>query len=1321
MKCVRTKNAPQRPGNKRVASLLLAFAAFALFPALAGEVLKIGEGQIQNPDSVSAAPNGDLIVLDRRGEARVILRFAPGGQRLGETPVPAELKRVEWVGVDSAGRFYLAGENKAWSLGADGRASQIETPVVSASLKKTVAGEFLFLLRPEGREVIRFDPADGSRRPIALSKRPAKGHLYSLRVRDDGHLYGYAQDERIVYHYDAQGVFVEAFGSGGDLRCGIPAGHIGPCFDVDALGDVYWTLADYGTLLRYTSDGRTGFAYRGQEAWDRRWTGPIHTLSGFALSGDYGYIADRGHQRLTGVPKKWVAAAGKDCDEVGTRCFGLRYDIVAPRPYKVFLGESADLKVVFPAGNRRLTDVVLRYSLRDLEQAEVAKGELNCALPGNAAAEFPLPLKLPRLGWYQLETAVLNGGDVLVERLVFLGRTWEDPHLPLPDRESSGWNDMATHKAFGMGLHRFHFQSDPKAFDETLSHIRRARELKVPFFLQITDKKDCTPANVRTVLEKIPDLPALEIVNEPNLNTSPADYVKLLKACYEAAKAVNPKVRVLGPAQCGTALGWFEAFFREGGGHCVDGVSVHTYMRHNSVDAYHWQWKLARLRETMARYGCGEKPLYQTEHGFLGDYHGHALRHRWQARTLFQEYLLLDRHGMWPDRHFYYYLNQGGFAGFSSYLIDARRELLPAALLLRTRASLLGDRRYARSLDFGPPADWLVLGNVYEGRETDLAILQNTGCLKPVLLRMDLPAGAKAFDRFGNPLALPSGRDVEVAVDCYPMYLLVPHGAALQASWPGFFRNLAGEARVEVDDPQAAAKARFLVNGALEFDFEDEPERDGFRASPERLPLDVTLAFGAPRMLSRAILYGSLADNDKCTPTAYDLWARVDGQWRKVDEVRVPVDGRALKLESLHARVTWYDNPWIAVSDFEPVLADAVRFHFTDTTHGQWPVEELMSGRLPRRVHLREVQLFGPPPATELRPETGDRRLEVARPVAVSVAVVRNAAGAFRGELVARPPAGWKATPEKAGVELGAQGDQVRRAFTFTPPAETEAGRTSFSFELFDAQGKPCDAASCAATFVAPLELGLQVSDEADGTAKLAVRVSGTDGAAHQGVLRIETTAHSEERPFEVAAGREFVGEFRVEDAGLPGTRQVLRVTAVTRGGLTVRGWQVVGRVPCRFIGPFDNADGKGFDAVYPPERQIDFAGSYPCADGTAQWTEGVLASDGSFDLARRFRRKENAVAYVVTHVHSPGERKAVLSLGSDDGIKAWVNGRLVVANDVARGAAPGQETVPVTLNAGLNAVLLKITQGGGGWGLYLQVLDAQGEPMTDLKFTAAP
>src|SRR5262249_48650862 len=87
---------------------------------------------------------------------------------------------------------------------------------------------------------------------------------------------------------------------------------------------------------------------------------------------------------------------------------------------------------------------------------------------------------------------------------------------------------------------------------------------------------------------------------------------------------------------------------------------------------------------------------------------------------------------------------------------------------------------------------------------------------------------------------------------------------------------------------------------------------------------DVTFDLGGSKTISAAILYGSLADNDKCTPLEYDVLMRSGGTWQKVDEVRVPADGKTLRYGNI-TRLTWYDNPWIFVHRFKPDQVQAGR------------------------------------------------------------------------------------------------------------------------------------------------------------------------------------------------------------------------------------------------------------------------------------------------------------------------------------------------------------------------------------------------------------
>ena len=57
-----------------------------------------------------------------------------------------------------------------------------------------------------------------------------------------------------------------------------------------------------------------------------------------------------------------------------------------------------------------------------------------------------------------------------------------------------------------------------------------------------------------------------------------------------------------------------------------------------------------------------------------------------------------------------------------------------------------------------------------------------------------------------------------------------------------------------------------------------------------------------------------------------------------------------------------------------------------------------------------------------------------------------------------------------------------------------------------------------------------------------------------------------------------------------------------------------------------------------------------------------------------------------------------MLELGSDDGIKVWLNGQVVHANNATRPCTPNQDKAKVKLKQGENTLLIKITQGGGQW-----------------------
>ena len=103
-------------------------------------------------------------------------------------------------------------------------------------------------------------------------------------------------------------------------------------------------------------------------------------------------------------------------------------------------------------------------------------------------------------------------------------------------------------------------------------------------------------------------------------------------------------------------------------------------------------------------------------------------------------------------------------------------------------------------------------------------------------------------------------------------------------------------------------------------------------------------------------------------------------------------------------------------------------------------------------------------------------------------------------------------------------------------------------------------------------------------------------------------------------------------------------------------------------------------------------------------------------DLAALFPGQENCAAYLRTRILAPQDCNGVLLLGSDDGVKAWLNGEVVHSNNVDRGEVADQDAAPIKLKKGANELLLKITQGGGGWSACARIVSTDGKPIPGLR-----
>lgn len=159
-----------------------------------------------------------------------------------------------------------------------------------------------------------------------------------------------------------------------------------------------------------------------------------------------------------------------------------------------------------------------------------------------------------------------------------------------------------------------------------------------------------------------------------------------------------------------------------------------------------------------------------------------------------------------------------------------------------------------------------------------------------------------------------------------------------------------------------------------------------------------------------------------------------------------------------------------------------------------------------------------------------------------------------------------------------------------------------------------------------------------------------------------------------------------------------------------------------KLIGPFDNTGERGFDAVYPPEREIDLAAEYDGKplDGKprrVRWTDYTTADElGVVDLYKAVLKENSVVAYALADFDAEEERPVELRLGRDNAARIWLNGRLVHEHRVYHsGSEMDQFVARVDLQPGRNRILVKVLQNNPPedwaqtWSFQLRVCDMAG------------
>jgi hypothetical protein len=96
-------------------------------------------------------------------------------------------------------------------------------------------------------------------------------------------------------------------------------------------------------------------------------------------------------------------------------------------------------------------------------------------------------------------------------------------------------------------------------------------------------------------------------------------------------------------------------------------------------------------------------------------------------------------------------------------------------------------------------------------------------------------------------------------------------------------------------------------------------------------------------------------------------------------------------------------------------------------------------------------------------------------------------------------------------------------------------------------------------------------------------------------------------------------------------------------------------------------------------------------------------------------------ISYAFVNVYSPVTQMVELWLGSDDGIKIWLNGELVGTFNEQRGWLSDQNKIEVILQSGWNRLLIKVSDYNYGHGLSARFAHSNGTAVEGLEYDPIP
>src|SRR5688572_12889784 len=151
----------------------------------------------------------------------------------------------------------------------------------------------------------------------------------------------------------------------------------------------------------------------------------------------------------------------------------------------------------------------------------------------------------------------------------------------------------------------------------------------------------------------------------------------------------------------------------------------------------------------------------------------------------------------------------------------------------------------------------------------------------------------------------------------------------------------------------------------------------------------------------------------------------------------------------------------------------------------------------------------------------------------------------------------------------------------------------------------------------------------------------------------------------EIAADSKLTVRFKLKGRESERALRRFRIAAATDAEL-IAALAPVRIAPWKMIGPFKTSDAKAaLNEEFPPEKELDFAKSYPGVRDPIKWNDQPGYEDGKSHVFVQYLHGVHGAYYFHRKIHAAKASKMEIALRADDFSRIWLNGKEVARQEV--------------------------------------------------------